>query len=200
MGSCCFQCFFQLISKVSVPAALTHPAGMELRSQSSISSTNLSHRQSCKPTDLGSSKSLSPKLTQLCPILSKGDPMPAYGANTPFARCYSFQNKQVYGHAAIPSIQNAHGKTQPAAWPAPPPLAPQAGCRSVTISRATLCIPTAQLCQPLPPVQLWPPPPRPLAGREGPGMAWILVGFAAPWQHQQARLPGCCCIPQPCAG
>lgn len=37
-----------------------------------------------KPMDLGSSKSLSLKLTQLCPILSKGDPMPAYGANTPF--------------------------------------------------------------------------------------------------------------------
>lgn len=64
----------------------------------------------CKPMDLGSRKSLSPKLTQLCPILSKGDAMPAYGANTPFAHCYSFQNKQVYDHAIIPSVQGSHEK------------------------------------------------------------------------------------------
>lgn len=71
--------------------------------------------------DLGSSKSLSPKLTQLCSILSKGNPMPADAANTPFAHHYSFQNKQVYGHAIIPSVQGSHEKTQPALWPAPQP-------------------------------------------------------------------------------
>lgn len=38
----------------------------------------------CKPMDLGSSRSSSPKLTQLCPnIMSRGDPMPAYQERTP---------------------------------------------------------------------------------------------------------------------
>lgn len=122
----------------------------------------------CKPMDLGSSKSLGPKLTKLCPIPSKGDSMPTYGANTPFAHRYSFQNKQVYGHAIIPSIQDS--------WK-------NAACTvaSATTLRSTdrlqIChhfkspflhpnLPT-QLCQPLPPVLLWPAPPQP-----GKALAW----------------------------
>lgn len=124
-----------------------------------------------KPMDLGSSKSLSLKLTQLCPILSKGDPMPAYGANTPFTHCYSFQNKQVYGHAITPSVQDS--------W-----KNPSCTVASTTTDRLRVCrrfkshflhpnLPT-QPCQPLPPVLLWPAPPQPGKALAWRGSSWDL--------------------------
>lgn len=73
-------------------AAFTRPTGMEpdrkakaqLLHPLQLTLHHLQSHTSSKPTDLGSSRSLRPKLTQPCPnIRSRRDPTPAYQERTP---------------------------------------------------------------------------------------------------------------------
>lgn len=123
---------------------------------------------SSKPTDLGSSRSLRPKLTQPCPnIRSRSDPTPAYQERTPHlpmttpSKINRFITTQLFN---LSKTSCPYGKkTQPTPWPVPPSHAPQKGCGSVTVFQSRFLHPSrsTRLCQPLPPVllsPLWPPP------------------------------------------
>lgn len=102
----------------------------------------------CQPMDLGSSRSWRTKLVQLCPeVMSRRVHMPVYQERTchlPIttpSKIKSFIITQLFNRS---KTSYSYGKKQPAPWPVPPSCAPQKGCESVTVSRATFCIPAAQ--------------------------------------------------------